>query len=199
MYATLRAAALTISFCLTTSSSAATERKIGSLLTDGDDGCTLVAGEVTLVKDFPGKVSQATIKIVQVYSGPKSLKGTAFVQATTAEGSDFGGSVAIPLLKVRETGLWIMGTDTNTGNPVWSEYFRKAHSTHYDRKVEWAEQIERLVKLKVAERLKLAKEICGHKTPEVAQLGIEVLFGAYEPDAEAQKYQSSLRDFRKTS
>jgi hypothetical protein len=126
--------------------------------------------------------TRAAIKITRVYSGPQALKGTVFVDQTADEGD--AGSLAIPLFKVGEVGLWILGTDENSGGHVVSGRYRKCHWPKYDLKVEWAEAVERLVKLKISERLIAAKDLCAHQSPELAQLGVEVLFGAYEPDAE---------------
>jgi hypothetical protein len=129
-------------------------------------------------------VPQATIKIVHVYSGPKSLKGTTFIQQTSDGGKGSLLTIAIPLLKVGESGRWVLGVDEKGNWNIVQRGYREADTLKYNRETEWAESVERLVKLKVGERLKLAKELCGHKNPDVAELGIEVLFGAWAPDAE---------------
>jgi hypothetical protein len=172
-----------VALCLGRDRVQGSEQELGSLLTNGNNSSALVLGEVTAVDSPPDQAAQATIKVVRVYSGSKPLKGTTFPQSTADEGSN-NGRVAMPLLKVGEVGLWVMDTDQNTGNPIWSPYSRKSYAANYARKLEWAEAIERLVEMKVGERLKAAKELCECETPEVAELGVEVLLGADEVDAE---------------
>lgn len=95
-------------------------------------------------------------------------------------------TVAVPLLKVGEKGLWLLGTSQITGMYSVSLRYRESHTTGYDRRVAWAEAFEQLSALGLTKRVKLARELCGSKTPEVAQLGVEVILGATPVDAKAE-------------
>jgi len=169
-----------------------------SAFVNGNDKTALIRGEITAVAKVPGMGREATIKILHVYSGSNTLKGTTFVQGIIEQGTPaLGALVAEPVVKVGEIGLWVMGRDQNTGDPIWDNWCWKAHTANYSRKIEWAETIEKLVKLKVEERFKSAKELCGHATPEVAQLGIEVVFDASESDAGRAEAAKFIRELPK--
>src|SRR5207244_3150103 len=117
-------------------------------------------------------------------TGPKAIEGLSFTALTVDEiVLTDSGDLIVPVLKTGETGLWVLAADM-TGKWYSSNHFRKCRLRNYDRQLDWADEVARLAKMKVAERLEAAKQLCAHKTPEIAVLGVEVLFGAYEPDAE---------------
>ena len=162
------------------------ERGLGSRLTENDELWALVEAEVTevVVPGKPADGGKATIKVTRRYTGPKELIGMTFAQDTasadiwsTADLSD----VAIPLLKKGEKALWVLFVAEADSRWHVSNNFRRVNSPHYDWVLEWADQVERLAKIKPVARMKEAMVLCGNKNPEVARLGIEVLFGAYEP------------------
>lgn len=156
----------------------------------------LVSGKVVAVQFVPGEGTRATVEIVHVYSGPKNLKGLAIFDYTANVAVSPGG-LAIPLLKVGEKGIWLAGYNEVTESwRVWDRY-RVDHTKHYDQRVEWAEAYEQMYKLDVVKQLKLAKELCGHKTPEIAQLGVEVLFGAKPDDAKLAGVPEFLKELPK--
>jgi hypothetical protein len=158
---------------------------VGAALTNSVDQTAIVAGEVIDVRAFEKNTGkQGLVKITHVHAGPKSLKGLAFFNATAEAGSN-NGSTAMPLLDVGETGLWLLSIEQNSGQWTAFGHYRKRQTPNYDRRVEWADEIGRLSKLNVPARVKAAKELCGHKTPEVAQLGVDILFLA--PPADAQE------------
>lgn len=126
---------------------------------------------------------RATVEIAYVYSGPKSLKKLALFDSTAEDVFSDHGGVATPLLKIEEKGLWILSIDRNTGTWFVSGRYRKDKEPDYDHRVEWAQAIERLSKLDVTKRLRLAQELCGNRTPLVAKLGVEVLVEAKPADA----------------
>lgn len=156
-----------------------------------EDNTVLVSGEVVAVQDVPGEGTRATIKINRVYGGPKRLKGLALFDYTGNAGS--AGNLAIPLLKVGEEGIWLMATDQNTDTLHVVSRYRKNFEKSYDRRIEWAEAYGGLSNLDVMKRLKRAQELCVHKTPEVAELGVGTLFLAKPDDAK----RAGVSDFLK--
>ena len=164
------------------SSVAAQLQSHGVLLANGSDQQALVSVEVTAVQEVAGEGNRATLKILHVYSGPKSLKDLG-IFALTAEFGDRRGGPIFPLLKIGETGICTLSINQNTGTwRIDRGMSRKDHVKDYDRFVEWAEAIEKLAQMKVTDRLKAAQVLCGHKTPGIARLGIEVLFAAKTDD-----------------
>lgn len=157
-----------------------------------NDGTAVIAGEVTAIRYTKERGYQGTVKVTRVYTGPESLKGTKFLCATADAGSN-NGSTAVPLLKNGEEGIWLLGTDQNTGQRVVVGLYRKEYTPNYSRQIERAEMTGKLSKLSALERLEAADALCGHKTPEVAQLGIDVLFAAKPDDAK----RAGLSDFFK--
>ncbi|HEY1187870.1 MAG TPA: hypothetical protein VGE74_09445 [Gemmata sp.] len=174
-----------LALCAMTAPVAAQPRAIGGPLTSGDGQYVLVSGEVIDVHKVPGDGPQATVKITHVYTGPRALKGFALFDLTADQVVSNNGGVAVPLLKVGEKGLWLMGASRSTGTLSVCGRYREGDTPNYGRQVEWAEAVEQLSALAVPKRLKLACALCGHKTPEVAQLGIEVVLGAAPADAKA--------------
>lgn len=182
----LCAAVLTaFAWCVWTSPVVAKQRAIGAPLTNGDGQYALVSGEVIDVREVAGDGPQATVKITHVYTGPRTLKGLALFDLTADLVVSDNGSVAVPLLKVGEKGLWLLGLSQIHGTYHVSGRYREKHTPNYERRVAWAEAVEQLSALAPAKRLKLACDLCGYNTPEVAQLGVEVLIGATPADAKA--------------
>ncbi|HEY1189640.1 MAG TPA: hypothetical protein VGE74_18480 [Gemmata sp.] len=171
--------------CAWPAPTAAQQRAFGAPLTSGDGQYVLVSGKVIDVHKVPGDGPQATVKITHVYTGPRALKGFALFDLTADQAISNNGGVAVPLLKVGEKGLWRLAKSQITGTYVVSGRYREGETPNYGRRVEWAEAVEQLSSLEVPKRLKLACELCGHKTPEVAQLGFEVVLGAAPADAKA--------------
>ncbi len=169
---------------------------VGAILVQSDQ-CALVSGEVIDVRDIKKGVFRATVEIMYVYSGPRSLKKLALFDYTAEEVFSDHGGTATPLLKLEEKGLWVLSIDRNTGTWFVSGRYRKDHLTNYDQRVEWAEAIERLVKLDVTKRLKLAQDLCGERTPLVAKLGIEVLIEAKPDDAKLAGVPEFLKELPK--
>ena len=155
----------------------------------------MVSGEVTAVRWVKGEGYRASVKVLYVYYGPEALKESGIFDFTGDGGS--AGNLAIPLLKVGERGIWLMATDQNTDTLRVVHRYRKDHTPNYERRLEWAAELERLSKLDVPKRLKSAKELCGHKTPEIAQLGVEVLFGAKPDDAKLAGVPEFLKELPK--
>jgi len=158
-----------------------------SEVVDGGNKRAVVAAKVTNVgerKGF-GVLNTGVLKVTHVYSGPKTLDvGTLFVVDGAAK-IDYAGdaSVAVPLLKVGEEGIWNIGRSKNGEWHGWM-HIRKCHDSYlpWEDCLEWAESLEKLEKLPMEKRLNLAKELCASDTRIVAQLGVEVRFGAFMDD-----------------
>ena len=189
----LTLAAMVVCLCVEPASGA--QQPLGSRLTDDDGHWALVEAIVTSVgvPARPGDVVKAKLKVTRIYTGPKDLHGLAFPEATASEiVLTNTGDIVIPLLKVDETGLWVMATDMN-GKWYASDHIRKGDTKYFDRRLKWADEVARLAKMNIAERLHAAKELCESEWPELSGLGIDVLFGASDSDAE----KSGVEEFIK--
>src|SRR5262245_18059369 len=133
------------------------------------DTSALVSVEVTAVQEVPGEGTITTLKILHAYSGPTSLKGLAFFNAT-ADQRRQNRRLAIPLLKVGELGIWTLHINENTGTWTPTVGPRKAFARDWDRSIERAETVEKLAKLTGAKRLDLAQELSRDKRPEIARI-----------------------------
>ncbi len=154
----------------------------GAIFVHGSDVHALVSVEVTAVEKQAEGGTLATLKVVHVYSGPKDLKGKELFAATGNQGRTSGYLIG-PLLKVGETGVATLYFKEIAR--AWSVrgVTRKDRVPDYDHVVEWATTIEKLTKLDATKRLVAARELCGDKSPRIARLGVEVLFGAKPDDA----------------
>ncbi|MCE9565517.1 MAG: hypothetical protein K8U57_26140 [Planctomycetes bacterium] len=143
-----------------------------------DPEIAIIAGEVIKVVDPEKGLHEASIKILRVYSGDQALKGITFVQPTANTGSaGLGSTIAHPLLKVGETGIWSLVVNKSTGrmSGLWTHRKGETDKGNYDHRIEWAEMVERLDKLNEAERFKLTKDLCRHKNPTIARYAVSTL------------------------
>lgn len=159
-----------------------------SEVVDGGDKRAVVAATVTEVGERKGcgVLNTGVLKVTHVYSGPKTLNVGALFVVDGAAKFDWAedASVAVPLLKVGEEGTWNIYRSKNGEWHGWM-HIRKCHDSYlpWEDCLEWAESLEKLEKLPMEKRLTLAKELCSSKTRIVAQLGVEVLFGAFMDDS----------------
>ena len=149
---------------------------------NGSDAHALVSVEVTTVEKLEAGGTQATLKILHVYSGPRYLKGLG-IFAETANGGNRAGGLVTPLLKVGEIGTATLAVNNLTGTWDVRGVARKDRVSDYDQLLEWSATIEKLAKLDVTKRLIAARELCGDKNARIAQLGVQVLFIAKPEDA----------------
>jgi hypothetical protein len=150
----------------------------------------VVRGEV--VKVTPSTTDDpavAVIRVTHVYTGPASLKGTTFPDYTAD--STFSDRIAAPLLKVKEEGIWQLGTNQIDGERYVSSRSRKGGFWHEER-VKWAEAVEKLAKLRAAARLQAAKEMCFDETELVAVFAVQVVSTHHANDAEREKVTEFL-------
>jgi hypothetical protein len=147
------------------------------------DRSALVAIEVVAVQERAAGQFRATLEIKHVYCGPKYLKGLAIFTDTANQGNRVGGT-AIPLLTAGEVGVWFLDLSDSQG--VWKARYgtRKSLAADYDGVLKWAQTVEELAKRDGYKRLELARELCSHKQPSIAKLGIELLLQATPADAE---------------
>lgn len=160
---------------------AAQSRTAEQILATGSERRALVSFEVVALKRGAG-TNEATLKVLHVYSGPKELKGKE-LRAETGDGGRTSGYLIIPSLSVEETGVARLYYKERESAWQVDGAARKNLMPEYDRYVEWAEAVEALAKNDAIKRLTAARELCAHKNPRVARLGIAVLFDAPPDDA----------------
>ena len=181
-----------VSAALLDASAVAAQSDAGASLTRGGEDSALVLGEITAVEKSLDGFKSAKVKITRVYAGSEKLKGTTFEQAVAEiSSSAFGVLINTPKLEPGETGIWMMGVNGYDGEPIWDNLSRTKHDPDARRCVEWAETIERLAGLKSPERLKAARDLCGHRNPRVAELGVELLY-AEANDAASREFLKAL-------
>jgi hypothetical protein len=156
---------------------------MGPYLLTNQKTTALVSGEVVAVVKDPKFGTYAKVKVVHAFTGPDLLPGTVFEVPTADEGD--AGTFTIPLLEVGEKGIWRMSTNGINQQWLWYTSARMTRTKDYGNRVEWAETVERLAKLKPVARLELARELAAHKNLKVAELGLEMLLAASAEDAKA--------------
>jgi hypothetical protein len=150
----------------------------------------VVRGEVVRVNPpIAGSSAVADVRVTHVYTGPADLKDTTFRDYTAD--STLSDRIAAPLLKVKEEGIWQLGTDLNTGDRFVLSRSRKGRFW-YEERVKWAEAVEKLTKLAPAPRLRVAKEMCFDQTKYVAVFAVQVVATYLADDADRDKVAEFL-------
>ncbi|VTT96699.1 ---NA--- : : HEAT_2 [Gemmataceae bacterium] len=183
-----------VSAALLFASTAVAQSDAGASLTRGGEDYALVLAEITAVEKSPDGFKTVKVKVLRVYAGQGKWKGTTFEQGVCEQGSPGVGSfMGEPPPEPGERGLWLnIGSHENNPNvPIWETLGRAKHTPDFPRCVEWAETIERLAGLKPPERLKAARDLCGHRNPRVAELGVELLY-AEADDAASREFLKAL-------